>query len=745
MAPVEATGPEPTTSAPDAAVEACIRLAAGPKDEERFLGATLALQHAEHFARNAAARLRLLEALGSAFVTRLLRATEAPYRRIGLGLFRVLALEGAGARGLAIQCASPLALAWSRGITADASAEEAPKAAADTCEGDVCGKERPGANSADDVSEAVEALRQAIRLLRDQPQDTADALGPALEQPLCALAEQVRNTSSSACIPALLPVLALVQELSSISFPSLSADALLEAVCLAPELRGTEARGLALGVLSERIEGGIASSGCMGEVLGEQLVEARAAGLGGGVTQQQEGNERWNVVLSTLRFAAVGLQCQGLALFGSSAPQSLQRLQKLLKLAAGEVHLGLEGLATIESVCAGCMFAEAATSTLVGEAETLEQDGGLQASAECLRTLHRIVRDAYDYCLDLPDDLAYEVVPPALPLVARLVAVWQVEDPMRFSSEFQRSLPALCRLPPAEFQVLLPSIQELQDWHLTPALGKCLELLAYSLGHNDKMTSDHGICDARRTLLQPCALGLAEVALDAAAYLPDAPVPEVPTNVPSGKCMAANSFGALAAHIQNCDIPRPVMASDPSHPGVKRLCEWSAWLWTLGQSATHLDAADRSLLALVCGSLLTSVPEAALLEQAPGQDMWGTLADFVLSSSTEVQSEAAAGLRLALRFCGFALDQHSPLALALVRSSCSLQRAGQQWLPRPLPSAEQDEDDEWKGVDDAAVSRLRSFLKAAVPSCKCADVASGYKADGPVLESACAEGLDAMD
>merc|ERR1719162_1355035 len=135
----------------------------------------------------------------------------------------------------------------------------------------------------------------------------------------------------------LLSVLALVQELSSINFRLAAVDLLLETVCLTSAMRGLQARGLALGVLSERIEGGIASCERLGEVLGEQLLDARAAGLGGGMPNSSSDKEgRWQVVASTLRLAAVGLQRQGLSLLGGPATaEACKRLQALLKLAAG--------------------------------------------------------------------------------------------------------------------------------------------------------------------------------------------------------------------------------------------------------------------------------------------------------------------------------------------------------------------------------------------------------------------------
>lgn len=235
-----------------------------------------------------------------------------------------------------------------------------------------------------------------------------------------------------------------------------------------------------------------------------------------------------------------------------------------------------------------------------------------------------------------------------------------------------------------------------------------------------------------------------QLALDAAAYLPDAPVPEAPAEVSGEAGGNGNLFAELAAHVQSSgNIPRPVVASDPTHPGVKRLVAWSMYLWSRGRQATHLNSTDRSLLALVCGSLLTSVPEAALLERTPGQDMWRAVADFVLSTSS---ADAAAGLRLALRFCGFAIDRHLALAQGLAASAVSLQRVGQKWLPKSLDSAEDDETDEWKVVDDKAVARVRSFLKAAVPVFKDADF--GACAESTVstpCEREPASGLASMD
>jgi hypothetical protein len=702
------TAPVAFAPASDAALEACIRLAAGPKDEERFLGATLALQHAASLAEDASARNRLSEALGPAFAVRLLNDASVPYRRIGLALFRALAIDGKSAELLARSCAVPLVEALRRSLEIKTVDEQA----------NVDEVETDAAGPAEEVSEVVEALRQAVRLLKHEPQTLSELLASALDAPLGTLTDQVRSVEPPITPPALLSVLSLLQELSCTSFVSAAADALLQGVCLSPVLRGSKARGLALGVLSDRIETGTASSTHLSDILGEQLIDAQQRGVSHTThSSSADGEDRWQVCASTLRLASIGLQRQSLGLFGGAEPESLKRLQAMLKLAAGEVHLGLEGLAPLEALCAGCMFAEAATTALVNEADTLEQGRALEASSECLRALHRIVQDAYDYCLDIPEN----AVPSALPIVARLIGVWQVEDPMRFASEFQRSLPVLCRLPPAEFEVLLPSLHELQDWHLTPGLGKSLELLSYSLDAasscNDAQSGgDHGSSDGRRALMQSCALGLAEVSLDAAAYLPDAPLPVAPATPRSAPRCESNRFETLAATIGSSNIPRPAVASDPTHPGVVRLCAWSAWLWAQGCRAQHFTMMDRSLLGLVCGSLLTSVPDAALVEFHAEHDMWRCVAEFVLGpSSVEIPAEAAAGVRLALRLCGFALDRHPNLAHALVAAAAALQRAGKKWLPKALRSSGDDETDEWKVVDDMAIARVRNFLKAAEP------------------------------
>merc|ERR1719458_129273 len=146
----------------------------------------------------------------------------------------------------------------------------------------------------------------------------------------------------------------------------------------------------------------------------------------------------------------------------------------------------------------------------------------------------------YTYCGEVP---AEGELPPDVAVVARVVSAWQLEDPRLFEQEFQRSLPALCRLDPEEFQVLLPCLQEVHDWHLTPALAAVLQTaFAAVKGCEDDLSSSHLSGEVWRQ----CALMLAEVALDAAAAVPVA-------------------SSVLASGPQ---LPRPVQAADPENPGV---------------------------------------------------------------------------------------------------------------------------------------------------------------------------------
>ncbi|CAE8606239.1 unnamed protein product, partial [Polarella glacialis] len=120
-------------------------------------------------------------------------------------------------------------------------------------------------------------------------------------------------------------------------------------------------------------------------------------------------------------------------------------------IAAGELRLGLEGYSNSHGTCAACMAVEAATVAIGKESEALEGSADMEEVSDCLTELHRALHDIHEYCGDLPAS-SDEPPPEELAMVARVAAAFQLEDPRRFLSEFEKSLPVLCRLPPHEFQ-----------------------------------------------------------------------------------------------------------------------------------------------------------------------------------------------------------------------------------------------------------------------------------------------------
>lgn len=724
-----------TVGSARAALEASLRLAESPKDEERFIGASLALQHVPLLANDAELRNQFLKALGADFLSRMLLSAAA-YRRVGLASVRALAVDIHGAKELR-RCVAALAQVW-LGALGDTSTGNAGTTAAEIHE-----EEAASAEVAQDEEtvEAVQALRQFTRLL--EPADAVATLASPVRKPFQVMAQAVHSGHISGKV--LAATLSLAQELISVGASEAPPDGLvmdtfLEACCLVAALRGTEERALALGLVAERAEaaagkavqaGGSAGSRAIGEVLGQALAETKVG----------EGSP-WQGCASTLRLAAAGMRCQGLALLGGAMQQALQRLQALLRLAGAEVRLGLEGHVPPEALCAGCMFVEAAAARLIAEADELENAGVLQATAECLRALHRIMTDVFDFCIDCAESDDDVAVPVQLPMVGRLIAVWQLEDPLRFATEFRRSLPALCRMPPEDFEVLLLGVCELQDWHLTPGFAKAFEVLTWALLEDQGREASSGT----RNALRSCILNLTELALDAAAYLPDAPLPDAPPcrrAENSGKSGADASavFSAGMLDMPNSSIPRPVVASDPKHPGVQRLQAWSSWLWARGRASPELLTSDLRALAVLCGALLTSVPEEALHRSPMPLDMWAAVAECMLDGCRG--GEEAATWRLSLRLCGFVLDRHRDFALTLVTVAASRRADSGKWLPPARLSqisagADDDEAaDEWRTVDESAAFRVREFLKSAVPK---ATIPPALKSDDAVNRTESADG-----
>merc|ERR1712226_1673492 len=96
----------------------------------------------------------------------------------------------------------------------------------------------------------------------------------------------------------------------------------------------------------------------------------------------------------------------------------------------GELRLCLEGYGSQESLCAACMALESAIIAFGREADALEEGGNMDDVSDCLRQLHRAIADIHQYCADLsgPDSDGQRSEEP-LPLLARVAAVWQLEDP----------------------------------------------------------------------------------------------------------------------------------------------------------------------------------------------------------------------------------------------------------------------------------------------------------------------------
>lgn len=690
-------------------LESALRIAGSSKAEERFLGVALALRHGGELTGDAACRARLLEAADAAFLQQLLCSQRA-MRRIALAALRTLLADGEGALRLK-SCAGPV-------VTAFEGSASTPGTDCDTSRGGGCagsdrerveGLEEPDHEKTeapwgvDEFFEVVEVLRQFVHFL--PPSDTLEVLSAAdaLVQLLAPSASvpALAGAVASATLGILEPVLKLVQDCASRSLPlPPSMVSLLADVCSEHKLRNSAPQALALGIFTELVEGGAAppSSDAV-------LSDAFAAGT----TQRP----------AAMRLLAAILNRHGLG-FGLCTPggePQLNRLRALLELVAGELRLGLEGHASVESLCAACMALEAGAVAFGRASEDLESSGQLEVVSDCLRVLHRAVGQVHEFCADVPEagDL-----PPELAVLARFAAAWQLEDPRTFAAEFSRSLPVFCRLAVAEFRVLLPCVQEMDDWHLTHALGKVLSCALESAA--DDGSSEP--CEAWRQ----CALMLSEVALDAAAYLPDAPLP--PTRMPAGPIRAGSRrvddvgladavpASALTALYQRNNLPRPLQAADADHEGVQRLVSWSCNLWRVGSEGIAKQEPRLWELGILCGALLTSVPEDAIRHpaaRAAANCSW----DAVVACLLAGPSAEAPTWRLALRLGGFVLDRHSAFAAAWARAAQAKLAAGA--APRKLllcptggwPDPE-DTEDEWASVDCAAAKILQQHIDSVV-------------------------------
>jgi len=687
-----------SSMASQASLDGALKLLSGSTNEEQIVGASLILQWAAASQPvDPQLSARILDALQVNFICRML-ATANPQqcRGIAVALIRLLAVDRQTATRLSYCLGSMLRL------LASLAADGAPG---------------NGAETNVEPSDVVEACRQLLRLA------TTEVVLAELPSFLPALEETAKSVAEADDVALLDPTLAVLQELLSIGshVPAAAADDVLRNLALNKASRNTAQRRLAISLLCDRLEAGVEVRG-LAAVLEELLAGAPTIATAGTGTP-------WEDRVAVMRFTAMALPQVGLALLHADVSRALRRLQKLLVLASGEVRTALEGKVPQESLCAACMLLEAAVS-LLGEA-AVRADIDLEAAAECLRVVHRTLVDVFDYCKGLSEDAASpeDVDPDAvLPVLARFVAVWQLEDPVRFAHEFSLSLRAFCRLPPAEFEVLIPALHELQDWHMTPALIKVLQVVEWAVSQAGT-TSAKALC--------PSALLLTELALDAAAYLPEAITCGPPVHLPRGGEEAPAEKLPLML-VDNWSLSRPAIAADWQHEGVGYLCSWSRYLWDLqARMSPNLELAERFALATLCGSLLVSVPEEAVNAQAANgfpETLWSTVATCLLSRfkddaapacGTDKDEDAASTWRLTLRLCGFALDRHSRLRWGL--SCCVADRSEAldlevaSWQKAlEIGAGESGEEmgiDEWREVDDEAVVRVTKFLRAMSKYC----------------------------
>lgn len=677
-APVEEAGAAP----PDAGITlaVAIKLAGGEQVEARFLGLGLALRHRAELAEDEVARAKLLCTVSAEFLTSLL-LSQAALRRIGLAALHTLCQDEAGARKLAPSCASAVVVACAK-----PPAESVEDEAAGASWGE---------------AEVMEAL-EVLRLMGDQLIVIADpeligALRIAADEFVTLFAEGGSLADTYANVEMVGHVLALIQA-SGIAAESKVARALIVKASLRSDVWAGAAAPLAAALLTEQLEASpterILS---LDEVVGHCL----GAGNPGRV--------------SALQFAAMALKRHGLSFgFADGKPRLTLRLTPLLVLASGELRLGLEGHAPVENLCAACMLLEAAIIAMGVDAAAIEEAGELQNCADAMRNLHRAVGDVHAYCADeSPGEDNIN-----LPLIARVAAAWQLEDPRQFVNEFAASVDVFCRLDCESFKVLLPCIHEMPDWYLTKALTKVLEVLWAEIS---KESFDEGDTDSLETIHQ-CFFMLTEVCLDGGVYLPEATLPEPPTagvrltSGPSAVPAAAVDAAAFCA----VKLPRPIAAGDVRNAGVRRLAGWSCALWQRGLAACRAlggTEGQRALweLGVLCGGLLVCVPEATVQLRGEAdilcvRGIWHAVVDC-LFADRPVQADAPVW-RLAMRLAGFALDRHGRLAAALAARARGV--AGcPAGAPHAPPGAEPDmtnDDDVWAGGDSAAAVLVRRFV-----------------------------------
>lgn len=655
-------------------VDAALKLVEGEQNEAKVLGATLLLRHHNKLLLNVKGhteRSRLRVALGGAtFLCRLLQSS-VPLQRLALGLMAVLL---AGTEEEAQQAALEL-LEVVPFLVACASKSEISESQAAFW-------------GPEEFCETLGLLKRLLDLL--PPTEAKSKLVEGCQEVLALLLPSQKCARFLAKEEVATSALGLTELLFARhdflngrrdENPDKDLSALLEAVVLEPCFRGSSCQTAALQLLAGRRPNM------------QRLDEVISCSLGSGATAQR----------ALLQLAAGLLAAHGTWMQPNDKADGLSRLKTLNVLAAGELRMALEGYGSKEGLAAACMLLEEAIVALGKEAETLEA-GNLEEVSECLQELHRALRDIFDYCADLPVTVT---APEELAMVARVVAAFQLEDPQRFSSEFQRSIETFCSLEAAEFKVLLPCLQELQDWHYTKAFAKVLEVAKWGLEHGSEPEGPE--------VWRQCSMMLAEVALDAAVYLPDVFIPEPDEETSDQAAVSGSSapeFDLACSILSGVRLPRPVPAADANHQGAQRLCQWSQRLWRAGHGSV-INGDPRHLweLTLLSASLLTSVPFETVQKGWPagGADMWAALAGCVLS---ETEVEATTG-RLAVRLAGFSLDRHQAWPQALVRVAHERKRyTVSKSIERLLENL--SSDDEWEVADRAAFKALQAFLAASV-------------------------------
>mmetsp|Transcript_67470 Transcript_67470/g.161892 ORF Transcript_67470/g.161892 Transcript_67470/m.161892 type:complete len:764 (+) Transcript_67470:55-2346(+) len=713
----EAAAEDGSLQGSSVSLEEALKLLRGTVDEERFVGASLVLRWvASSKSVSIEVAATIINCLEAELLCRMLATLNPEHcRGIAVGLLRGLIVDRHTAMKMR-PCIGPLL-----GVLVSLSTQESPQA--DELEEGSSAQERTL-----EPSDVAEACRQLLRYLSSKAVvDLAPQMTPHFSEmaSCCSKAEGPERVEH---------FLTVVQELLSVCIrvPSPSVDRLLRAITLNKALRNTQQRQLGLGLLSDRLEAGSDGGGDLGAVLGEALAGAP------NTSTSAEGTP-WQERAAILRLAAAALPRVGLSVLHSDVTQALKRLRRLLTLAAGEVRTSLEGQAPQAALCAACMLLEAAVILMSDEATSGAFEVDFDSGMECLSALHRTLGDVYDYCKALNDEGlsgSSEVDPDTvLPLLVRFITVYQLEDSVKFAHEFSTCMPVFCRLKPAEFQVLIPAVQNLQDWHQSPALIKVLQVAEWAV--------EEAVPSLAGKVFPATALMTTEVALDAIVYLPEA-IPCGPPALPvQGAAGASDTSEKLPLMlVDNWSLPRPAIAADWQHAGVGYLVSWSRYLWSLKDKVATKLPSERFTLATLCGALLVSVPEEAVHAQAGNgfpETLWSTVAEALMSRfkddvrpprETEKDIEEASTWRLTLRLCGFALDRHSSLRWALSCTAADRSEAldmdPASWHrvlevsaggSHDAPDGEDIVVDEWRKVDEEAVARVTKFLRAMSKYC----------------------------